>query len=299
MNGASPYGADAAVRAARAIRARIDPASPVAGIILGSGLGGLASRIAHPITLGFAQVPGFPSATIAGHAGTLISGVLAGAPVVALAGRFHMYEGHSAMLAGFPVRVLHALGVRTLLVSNAAGGIRRTFRAGDLMLIRDHLNLMFRNPLIGAQETGDFRFPDMSEPYDKELGDQVRTHANALGIPLQEGVYAGLPGPSYETPAEIRMLAAFGADAVGMSTVPEVVVARALGIRVVGISCITNLAAGMSSQPLSHEEVLGTTRTVAAQFESLVKRFVRALPDPLTADGLREGFGSALQSDAG
>ena len=268
------------MRAAQAICARIDPAPPAAGIILGSGLGGLASRIAHPMTLDFAQVPGFPSATITGHAGALISGTLAGAPVIALAGRFHLYEGHPAVLAGFPVRVLHALGVRTLLVSNAAGGIRRTFRVGDLMLIRDHLNLMFQNPLIGAQEPGDLRFPDMSEPYDKKLGDRVRAHAGALGISLQEGVYAGLLGPAYETPAEIRMLASFGADAVGMSTVPEVVVARALGIRVVGISCITNLAAGMSSRPLSHEEVLGTTRTVAAQFEALVERFVAALPEP-------------------
>jgi purine-nucleoside phosphorylase len=198
----------------------------VAGIILGSGLGGLASRIADPVAIPFAEVPGFPSATVQGHAGQLIGGTLGGRPVVALAGRFHMYEGHSAALAGFPVRVLHALGAPVLFVSNAAGGIRRTFRAGDLMLIRDHLNLMFRNPLIGAVEPGDIRFPDMSEPYDAVLADQLRAHARQLGISLQEGVYGGLLGPTYETPSEVRMLATLGADAVGMSTVPEVLVAR-------------------------------------------------------------------------
>ena len=188
-----------------------------------------------------------------------------------------MYEGHDAALAGFPVRVLHALGVPVLFVSNAAGGIRRTFRAGDLMLIRDHLNLMFRNPLIGALEPGDTRFPDMSTPYDDDLCAQLRTHAAALGILLQEGVYAGLLGPTYETPAEVRMLATLGADAVGMSTVPEVIVARAIGMRVAGISCVTNLASGISPYPLSHAEVLETTTRVAAQFEALVERFVGGL----------------------
>jgi purine-nucleoside phosphorylase len=203
--------------------------------------------------------------------------MLGGRTIVALAGRFHMYEGHDAALAGFPVRVLHALGAKTLFVSNAAGGIRRTFNAGDLMLIRDHLNLMFRNPLIGAQESGDTRFPDMSTPYDAALGARLRGHATQLGTQLQEGVYAGLLGPTYETPAEVRMLATLGADAVGMSTVPEVVVARAIGMRVAGISCITNLASGISAHPLSHAEVIETTTRVASQFESLVERFVAGL----------------------
>ena len=277
MSDEATYGAAAAERAAASIRERIGSATPVAGIILGSGLGGLVKRIAHPIAIPFASVPGFPTATVPGHAGTLISGTLGGRQVIALAGRFHMYEGHSAELAGFPVRVLHALGIGTLFVSNAAGGIRRTFRAGDLMLVRDHLNLMFRNPLIGAHQKGDVRFPDMSEPYDTLLGNQLRAHASALGIPLQEGVYGGLLGPSYETPAEVRMLATLGADAVGMSTVPEVVVARAMGMRVAGISCITNLAAGISLHPLSHEDVLHTTTLVAEQFEALVERFVAGL----------------------
>jgi purine-nucleoside phosphorylase len=275
----SPYGAAAAADAAHVIRRRIGGDTPVVGIILGSGLGGLVDRIANPIAVPFTEVPAFPTATVVGHAGTLIGGTLAGHSVVALAGRFHMYEGHDAALAGFPVRVLHALGASTLFVSNAAGGIRRTFRAGDLMLMRDHLNLMFRNPLIGALEAGDERFPDMSAPYDHALAQQLREHAGALSIPLQEGVYGGLLGPAYETPAEVRMLAALGADAVGMSTVPEVIVARAIGMRVAGISCITNLASGISPHPLSHADVLETTRQVAARFETLVERFVGGLND--------------------
>ncbi len=274
---AVPFGAAAASRAADAIRQHVGNTAPVAGIILGSGLGGLAQRIVNPIEVSFAEIPGFPTATVVGHAGKLIGGTLAGRAVIALAGRIHMYEGHAAALAGFPVRVLHALGVPVLFVSNAAGGIRRTLRAGDLMLIRDHLNLMFRNPLIGSLEAGDTRFPDMSAPYDDALCAQLRTHAAALGIPLQEGVYGALLGPAYETPAEVRMLATLGADAVGMSTVPEVIVARAIGMRVAGISCVTNLASGISPHPLSHAEVIETTTRVAAQFESLVERFVGGL----------------------
>ena len=277
MSGASPYGAVAAARTAEAIRRRIGEVRPVAAVVLGSGLGGLADRIANPVAVPFAEVPGFPSATIVGHAGKLIAGTLGGRPVVALAGRFHMYEGHDAALAGFPVRVLHALGARTLFVSNAAGGIRRTFQPGDLMLIRDHLNLMFRSPLVGALEPGDVRFPDMSAPYDESLAQQLRQHASALGFALQEGVYGGLLGPTYETPAEVHMLAILGADAVGMSTVPEVIVARAIGMRVAGISCITNLASGISPHPLSHAEVIETTTLVAERFESLVERFVGGL----------------------
>ena len=245
--------------------------------MLGSGLGGLAGRIANAAAVPFADVPGFPAATVVGHDGKLVGGTLGGRPVVALAGRFHMYEGHDAAIAAFPIRVFHALGVKTLFVSNAAGGIRRTFRVGDLMLIRDHLNLMFRNPLIGALEPGDERFPDMSAPYDDALAQQLRDHAAALGIQLQEGVYGGLLGPTYETPSEVRMLASLGADAVGMSTVPEVIVARALGMRVAGISCVTNLASGISQHPLSHGEVLQITTMVASRFESLVERWVRGL----------------------
>src|SRR4051812_9490119 len=280
MSTERPYGAAAAARAAEFIRARAGNEPPIAGIILGSGLGGLANRIIDAVSIPFADVPGFPTATVVGHAGKLIVGTLGGRRVVALAGRFHMYEGHDAALAGFPVCVLRQLGVGTLFVSNAAGGIRRTFRAGDLMLIRDHLNLMFRNPLTGGVEPGDERFPDMSAPYDAALANALRGHAAALGIPLQEGVYGGLLGPTYETPAEVRMLATLGADAVGMSTVPEVLVARARGIRVAGISCVTNLASGISPHPLSHAEVLETTTIVAERFEALVERFVEGLEAP-------------------
>ena len=277
MRDVSSYGARAAADAAAEIRRRVGEREPVLGIILGSGLGGLARRIEDARDVDFDDVPGFPSATVVGHAGRVIAGRLAGRPVVALAGRFHMYEGHDATLAGFPARVLHALGARTLFVSNAAGGIRATFTPGDLMIITDHLNLMFRNPLVGALEPGDTRFPDMSEPYDRALGAILRREATKLGIPLREGVYCGLLGPTYETPAEVRMLATLGADAVGMSTVPEVTVARAIGMRVAGVSCITNFASGTTPDRLSHAEVLETTALVGARFEALVERFVAAL----------------------
>jgi purine-nucleoside phosphorylase len=268
------YGAAAAADAADEIRGRLGAGRrrdvPVAGIILGSGLGGLARRIEDAVSIPFHEIPSFPSTAVAGHAGALITGRLSGRPVVALAGRFHVYEGHDVRLAALPVRVMRALGAPTLVVSNAAGGLRRTFRPGDLMLIDDHINLMFRNPLIGALEPGDVRFPDMSAPYDGDLRALAREVALAAGIALQEGVYAGLLGPTYETPAEVRMLERLGADALGMSTVPEVIVARAIGLRVLGISCITNLACGLTPTPPSHEEVLATAGKAAARLEQVV-----------------------------
>ena len=251
--------------------------SPVAGVVLGSGLGGLAERIVDARRIPVREVPGFPAATVHGHAGRLIGGSLAGRPIIALAGRFHLYEGHPAPLAGYATRVLHALGAPVLVVSNAAGGVNRTFRAGDLMAIADHINLMGKNPLEGPLEDGDVRFPDMSEPYDAELRRLLHAAARARGVALRDGVYAALLGPAYETPAEVRMLARLGADAVGMSTVPEVIVARAIGMRVAGVSCITNLACGLSAEPLSHGEVIETTRRVAAQFEGLIEEFVARL----------------------
>jgi purine-nucleoside phosphorylase len=251
--------------------------APVAGIILGSGLGGLAERIDGATRIPFHEVPGFPRATVVGHAGALLVGRLAGRDVVALAGRFHLYEGHPPQLAGFPVRVLHALGARTLVVSNAAGGVRRTMRPGDLMRIEDHVNLMGLNPLVGPVEPGETRFPDMSEPYDHALGALLHDVAREIGVPLSDGVYAGLLGPTYETPAEVRMLERLGADAVGMSTVPEVIVARALGVRVVGVSCITNMACGILPQKLDHAEVLETTARVTTQFQDLIEGLVARL----------------------
>ncbi len=273
----SAYGSAAASRAASRIRERIRATRPVAAIVLGSGLGGLADEIERDASVPYRDIPGFPSATVAGHAGELITGTLGGQFVVALAGRFHMYEGHDARLAAFPARVVHALGARTLIVSNAAGGVNRNWQPGDLMLIRDHLNLMFRNPLTGRAEPGDLRFPDMSAPYDPALGALAREIAREQGTVLSEGVYAGLLGPAYETPAEVRMLERFGADAVGMSTVPEVVVARAIGMRVLGISCITNLACGLSNAPISHAEVLETTAVAADKFKALVRGVVARL----------------------
>lgn len=272
-------GAEEAATAAAYIRqrAKVDIA-PVAGIVLGSGLGGLADRIENAVRIPFSHVPGFPTATVAGHAGQLLIGSLGGRPVAALAGRFHMYEGHDASLAAFPVRVLKALGANVYIASNAAGGVRRTFNAGDLMLIADHMNLMFRNPLIGATEPGDERFPDMSDPYDRSLRGLMRDVAASLGVSLHEGVYCGLLGPTYETPSEVRMLERLGVDAVGMSTVPEVIMARAIGMKVVAISCITNKAAGLSHEKLSHAEVMEAGKAVASRFEGLITEFVKRLP---------------------
>ena len=271
------HGAATARVAADAVRARLPADTPAAALILGSGLGGLARQIEHAVVIPFDEIPGFPAATVVGHQGALIGGSLEGRTVLALAGRFHMYEGHDASLAAFPVRVLHALGARTLFVSNAAGGVRRVFRPGDLMLIRDHINLMFRNPLIGAVHPGEDRFPDMSEPYDPALRALALEVAREQSVALQEGVYCGLLGPTYETPAEVRMLSLLGADAIGMSTVPEVITARALRMRVIGVSCITNLACGLSTAPISHAEVIETTTLVAEKFQRLVRGIIRRL----------------------
>lgn len=269
----------AASTAAAMIRDRVGAAweTPVCAIVLGSGLGGLAARVAGAVRIPYAEVPGFPAVAVAGHAGEVIVGQLADRPVVMLAGRFHMYEGHSAQVAAFPVRVVQALGAPVYLASNAAGGIRRTFEAGDLMLIADHLNLMFRNPLTGPVHPGDTRFPDMSDPYDPALRTLMLQAAQAAQVPMQVGVYCGLLGPTYETPAEVRMLERLGADAVGMSTVPEVIAARAMGLRVAAVSCITNKAAGLSAQPLNHQEVMEAGAAVASRFEALVTEFVRRL----------------------
>jgi purine-nucleoside phosphorylase len=263
--------------AAERIRRQLGGCDPRLAIILGSGLGQLAESIQRAANIPYADIPGFPPSTVVGHAGRLVAGSIDGCDVIALSGRFHLYEGHSAAVAGLPVRVAHALGAQTLFVSNAAGGVRATLRPGDLMLIDDHINLMWRNPLVGPLVEGDERFPDMSAPYDRELLAILREVALESAIPIQEGVYAGLLGPSYETPAEVRMLRWMGADAVGMSTIPEVVTARAMGMRVAGVSCITNHAAGMTSERLSHQEVLDVANRVREKFETLVRGFVRAL----------------------
>ena len=270
----SEYSTDAAIKAAKAIRKRAPAQEPKVAIILGSGLGGLSKSIGDAVRIPFGDIPGFPEVTVAGHEGAVILGSLGGREIVALSGRFHMYEGHPAALAAFPVRVFHALGAHDLFVSNAAGGISPRLAVGDLMMISDHLNLMGTNPLVGEAREGEIRFPDMTDAYNPGLRWVLRTTAERLGITLREGVYAGLLGPSYETPSEVKMLRLLGADAVGMSTVPEVIVARALGMRVAGVSCITNAAAGVTGAALSHEEVLETTQRVSAAFESLVTEFL-------------------------
>ena len=268
------YSAQAAEKAANAIRARADARHPSIGIILGSGLGGLGAKIADAVRIPFGDIPGFPEATVVGHEGTMLLGTLAGRDVVALSGRFHVYEGYAAALAAFPVRVFHALGAREMFVSNAAGGISSKLAVGELMMITDHINLMGINPLVGEVQETDARFTDMTDAYDPGFRRILRNSAEELGITLREGVYAGVLGPSYETPAEVKMLRMLGADAVGMSTVPEVIVARGLGMRVAGVSCITNAAAGVTGAALSHAEVLETTNRVRGAFEALVTEFL-------------------------
>jgi len=274
---ASVHGTEAAREAAAVVRAGLRLQGPSLGIILGSGLGGVARRLGNPRRLPFAEIPGFPLATVAGHSGELIAGELSGQEIVAFSGRFHIYEGHPATLAGFPARVLHALGVDTMLTSNAAGGVRPPFEPGDLMIIADHINLLWSNPLTGELEPGDERFPDMSTPYDPALRAHLADAIRSVGLVAREGVYAASIGPAYETPAEVRMLQTLGADAVGMSTVPEVLVARARGMRVAGLSCITNLAAGRSSHTLTHTDVIDTAKRVEQAVADVVERFIQKI----------------------
>lgn len=252
--------------------------TPKTGLILGSGLGVLADHIEEAVSIAYKDIPYFPQSTVEGHAGELLIGNLNGSPVILMKGRFHMYEGYGPELTAFPVRVMKELGVKTLLVTNAAGGVNTSYEPGDLMLISDHLNLTGTNPLIGQNdnELGP-RFPDMSQAYSRKLRELARSKAQQAGVSLQEGVYAGLLGPSYETPAEIRMLRTLGADAVGMSTVSEVIVARHAGLEVLGISCISNMASGILDQPLSHEEVIETTDRVREKFLNLVLAIIPEL----------------------
>jgi purine-nucleoside phosphorylase len=250
---------------------------PRVGIVLGSGLGGLAEALEPSAVVSYRDVPGMPEPTVPGHHGAFVAGTLEGVPVLLQRGRLHLYEGHPPEVAVLPIRIMAALGARTLIVTNAAGGIRRTMPPPALMLISDHLNLTGRSPLVGLVGEGEQRFPDMSAAYDPDLRARAREVARAAGLTIHEGVYAGLLGPSFETPAEIRMLATLGADAVGMSTVLEVIAARARGLAVLGVSCITNPAAGISPTPLDHEEVLEAGLAVAKDLETLVRGVLRTL----------------------
>ena len=264
-------------RATDAVARRLDGLRPRVAIVLGSGLGSVADAVQSAIRIPYSAIPGFPEPGAPGHKGELVGGTLEGVPVVVQSGRFHLYEGHAPDVAALPTRVFAALGATTLVVTNAAGGIRHTFRPPTLMLIADHINLMFRNPLVGPVAPGDERFPDMSDPYDPTLRQLARDVARTERIPLEEGVYAGLLGPSFETPAEIRMLQRLGADAVGMSTVPEVIAARARGVRCLGFSSITNAAAGLSAQKLSHVDVLEAGKQISGQLEQLIRGVLRRL----------------------
>lgn len=248
---------------------------PQVGLILGSGLGVLAELIENPVSIPYTDIPHFPVSTVEGHEGELLLGTIHDRPVVLMKGRFHMYEGYGPEVTAFPVRVMKELGVKSLLVTNAAGGINTSFEPGDLMLISDHLNMTGTNPLIGPNdpELG-VRFPDMSQAYSRQIRQLAKEVAVGQGIALREGVYAGLLGPTYETPAEIVMLRTLGADAVGMSTVSEVIVARHAGLEVLGISCISNMAAGILDQPLSHDEVMETAEKVREKFLALVMAII-------------------------
>ncbi|UJL44768.1 purine-nucleoside phosphorylase [Virgibacillus sp. NKC19-16] len=252
---------------------------PTIGLILGSGLGVLGEEIDNPVIIPYNDIPHFPVSTVAGHKGQLVIGTLEGKQVLAMQGRFHYYEGYSMQQVTFPVRVMKQLGIDSIIVTNAAGGINVGFDPGDLMIITDHINNMGGNPLIGKNndELG-VRFPDMSQVYDKEYIHRAQAAANELGIEVQKGVYVGNTGPTYETPAEIKMLRTLGGDAVGMSTVPEVMAAGHAGLRVLGISCISNMAAGILDQPLTHTEVIETTEKVRQDFLQFVKKIISILP---------------------
>lgn len=252
--------------------------NPTIGLILGSGLGSIGDQIEDAEYYNYGEIPNFPVSTVEGHAGRLVIGKFQGKEVVAMQGRFHYYEGYNMQEITMPVRVMKLLGVETIVVTNAAGAANPNFTPGDLMIISDHINLSGSNPLFGKNlnEFGT-RFPDMSNAYNKELRAKVKDIANNLNIKVQEGVYAMFSGPTYETPSEVRMARILGADAVGMSTVPEVIVANHSGINVIGISCMTNMAAGILDQPLNHEEVMETSARVKETFIKLMTNIVKEI----------------------
>lgn len=263
-------------QAVSVVRARAGAAPPDVAIVLGSGLGEFASRLTEAVAIPYGDIPHWPGATVIGHEGRLVVGTLAGKRVAALAGRAHFYEGHDLRTVTFATRVIGRLGVKTIILTNAAGGINDVDLApGMLMVMDDHLNLLGSNPLVGPNEEAfGVRFPDMTEVYSKRLRALADTVARAQGLRIGHGVYVAVHGPSYETPAEIRFLRAIGADAVGMSTVPEAIVARHMGMEVLGLSCITNAAAGVLPQPLDHSEVMAVARQVRGAFAALLEGII-------------------------
>ena len=265
------------MESAAAIRQRLGKRQPKIAVVLGSGLGFFTQRMTDTVTIPYAEIPGFPLTTVIGHGGELVAGKIGGKEILAQSGRFHLYEGHDAGVATIAVRTFAELGVETLILTNAAGGIRRNFASGTVMLIADHINLTFRNPLIGPVLPGEERFPDMSDPYDSALRTVARKAALDQRVPLHEGVYVQVLGPSYETPAEIRMFERMGADAVGMSTTVEVIAARARGLKCLGFSVISNPAAGISPHKLDHLEVMETARRVAGELSALLEGVIERL----------------------
>lgn len=266
-----------AEKAARMIRARANAEVSVA-IVLGSGLGAFAEALADATAIPYNEIPGFARSTVEGHAGQLVIGKAGDVTVAAMQGRLHFYEGYSLEEVTFPIRVLKLLGVRALILTNAAGALNVQFAPGSLMVISDHINLLGANPLTGPNDDRfGPRFPDLTLVYAAELQNMVIEEARAMGMEMRRGIYAALSGPSYETPAEIHMVRTLGADAVGMSTVPEAIVARHMDMRVIGISCITNLAAGVSNRPIDHSQVMAIGERVRGQFTELLRRVVKRL----------------------
>jgi len=267
--------------AAKSILART-PLRPNIGLVLGSGLGGFADSLSDATRISYADIPSFPQSTAIGHAGRMVIGKAGSVAVAAMQGRVHLYEGYSAQEVTFPIRVFGRMGIRAVILTNAAGGINRSYSQGALVLIRDHINLQGANPLVGPNDDRfGVRFPDMTRAYSPEYREAAREEARKLGITLHEGVYAALLGPSYETPAEIEYLRRIGADLVGMSTAAEVIAARHMGINVLAISCVTNMAAGILDQPLSHAEVMETGERVKTTFESLLRAVLPRLSKDL------------------
>jgi purine-nucleoside phosphorylase len=265
--------------AAEFVRARTS-LRPTIGVVLGSGLGGFASRIEGAVTLPYSEIPNFPQSTAPGHDGRLVLGTVGGTPIAVMRGRVHGYEGYVSGQVAFPARVLARLGIRTLILTNAAGGVRTTLQEGQIVLISDHINLTGQNPAIGPNdERLGLRFFDMGDAYSRRLRKLAHEAAKAEGMTLEEGVYLSVPGPSYETPAEIRAFRTLGADLVGMSTVLETVAARHMGLEVLGISCVTNMAAGLKEQPLTAEEVLETGKRVEKEFVRLLSRIVAMIAE--------------------
>jgi len=282
---------DQVAEAAAYLQSRLGRLAPQVGIVLGSGLGAAAEAVTEPVAIPYSEIPHFPQSTVEGHSGRMVAGLLGGAPVVLMQGRVHFYEGYSPLQVTFPMRVLGVLGVKAVILTNAAGGIASGYHVGELVLLADHINMMCWNPLNGPNEPrfavragAGLRFFDMTEAYSRALRELAITAATEEGFELAEGIYLATPGPSFETPAEIRAFRALGATLVGMSTVPETIVARHMGIEVLGISCVTNLAAGLGATPLSHEEVNETGRQVENRLASLLKRLAPRIAAKVEAE---------------